>query len=246
MNKKDLEIFSKNLENLLREEKYIENRDKLLDNMFGECNFLNSIKSYFFKNSIFDYFFIGKILFFTSLNVEITKNKKNFINFLKDKKYIIITNNFTQEELENKLKEFFHNNHKNYSTKDLDWEDTFKKIKNLEVDIKSQDDSTYFNFKNINNFKNILLSEIITQDFEVSCKLIFDSKKNNYQKDKLKNALFLKELTKFIKKRSTLDNLLDLSKDKVGDFKIISKNENLRKDWDNLSWSEIKEIKKEI
>ena len=246
---KTLEKFSNVLENLLRNNKSILNeRDDLLYYMFGGIPFEDKINELFSRYSYYDYFFIGKILFFTdikNISDSLLKNKNDLIKLLKDEKYLIIKEDFKIEDLENRLssnkKIHRTNSSTNLESKD-EWSLIFDKIKILDVTIKSKDSSSYFNFDDTINM-NFKLSEIVTEDFEQSCKVLFESKSSNYKNNKLENALFLNNLSKILKNRTDLDKIIGISKDKISDFKIIASKSNQDKNWDNLSWADIKKLK---
>lgn len=246
---KTLEKFSNVLENLLRNNKSILNdRDDLLYYMFGGIPFEDEINELFSRYSYYDYFFIGKILFFTdikSISDSLLKNKNDLIKLLNDGKYLIVKKDFKIEDLENQLssnkKMHITNSNTNLESKD-EWSLIFDKIKILNVTIKSKDSSLYFDFDDTTNM-NFKLSEIITEGFKKSCKVLFESKSSNYKNNKLKNALFLNDLSKILKNRTDLDKIIGISKDKIADFKIIASKSNLNNNWDNLSWSDIKKLK---
>lgn len=249
MNKR-LEQFSIKLEELLRNNKSIvKSRSNLLFHMFGGTPFEDEIKKILSNHSLYNYFLIGKILFLIDNLEEILKNTNKLIELLKNEKYLIITDDFKIEDLENlllpiveKSKDIQKENEINIENK---WNSCFIEIRDLDVTVKTKTDSIYFNFDNSigTQFK---LSQIITQDFEKACKQLFESKSNNYQNNKLENAAFLNELTQVLKNRSDFDNCIGITKDKISEFKIINNNLNPKKDWDNLSWKDIKNLKKEM
>lgn len=247
---KSLEQFSIKLEGLLRDNKsLVKDRNDLLFFMFGGTPFEDEIKEFLSKYSLYKYFLIGKILFLIDNLEETLKNTTKLIEALKSEKYLIITNDFKIEDLEKLLLPII--NERKIIQKERereiegDWDSLFIKIKNLDVTIKTKNNSTYFNFDNLTGTQ-FKLSQIITSDFEKACKQLFESKYKNYQNNKLENALFLKELTHILKNRSTFDNCIGITKDKISDFKIIHNNLNSKNDWDNLSWKNIKSLKKEI
>ncbi|MGL5023973.1 MAG: hypothetical protein ACRC5S_11775 [Cetobacterium sp.] len=249
MNKR-LEQFSIKLEELLRNNKSIvKNRSILLFNMFGGTPFEDEIKKILSNHSLYNYFLIGKILFLIDNLEETLKNTNKLIELLKNEKYLIITDNFKIEDLENLLLSITEKSENIQKEDQINienrWDSCLVKIKDLDVTVIAKPDSTYFNFDNSigTQFK---LSQIITPDFEKACKQLFESKPNNYQNYKLENALFLEILTTTLKNRSDLDKCIGISKDKVSDFKIIHNNLNQKKDWNNLSWKEIKNLKKEM
>lgn len=241
----NLNKFSNDLENLLRKNKpIIENRDELLFYMFGNTPLENKIDKIFFKHKIFNYFFIGKILFVLD-DFKILKNSIDLSNFINSKNYLIIKKDFNLIDLENfiKLNQNIEKKLKiDTNTKIEDpWDNVLKKIKNLNVTIANKEKNKYFNFDNLkgDQFK---LSQIITSDFINSCKLLYESKKIKYNKNKLENTIFLNTLTKYIKNRRELDAIIDISKDKVSDFNKLFIKLKLKKEWDNLSWIEIKNL----
>lgn len=244
---KSLEHFSIKLEELLRNNKSIvDERDQLLIYMFGGTPFESEIKKTLSHHSLDHYFLIGKILFLIDNIEDNIKNIKNLINSLKDKKYIIITEDFKIEDLQTLLSAIVEKS-KNIQEDDEvfienEWESLLIKIKEIDVVIKEKINSNYFTFDKLigNEFK---LHQIITLNFENACQTLFNSKSNNYQKNKLDNALFLSSLSKVLKNRTIFDKLIGISKDKISDFKIITSNLTLNKDWDNLSWKDIKAFK---
>lgn len=247
---KSLEQFSIKLEGLLRDNKSIvKDRNDLLFFMFGGTPFEEEIKEFLSNHSLYNYFLIGKILFLIDNIQENLKNTTKLIENLKNKKYLIIADDFKIEDLKNLLLPIINESkiiqrESEIQIEDV-WNSLFIKIKNLDVTIKTKTNSAYFNFDNLigTQFK---LSQIITPDFEKACKKLFESKSNNYQNNKLENALFLKELTQILKNRSVFDTYIGITKDKISDFKIIYNKLNLKNDWDNLSWKYIKNLKKEI
>ena len=249
MNKR-FEQFSIKLEELLRNNKSIvKDRNILLLNMFGGTKFEDEIKKFLSTHSLYNYFLIGKILFLIDNLEDNLKNKDKLIETLKTKRYLIVTENFKIEDLESLLLHVAEKSEDIQKEDEINieniWDSCLAKIKDLDVTLKAKTDSIYFNFDNSigTQFK---LSQIITQDFEKACKQLFESKPNNYQNNKLENALFLETLTTTLKNRSNLDECIGISKDKISDFKIIHNNSNQKKDWDNLSWKEIKNLKKEM
>lgn len=247
---KRLEQFSIKLEELLRNNKSIvKDRNILLLNMFGGTQFEDEIKKFLSTHSLYNYFLIGKILFLIDNLEDNLKNKDKLIETLKTKKYLIVTENFKIEDLENLLLHVAEKSENIQKEDEIDienkWDSCLTKIKDLDVTLKTKTDSIYFNFDNSigTQFK---LSQIITQDFEKACKQLFESKSNNYQNNKLENAAFLNELTQVLKNRSDFDNCIGITKDKISEFKIINNNLNQKKDWDNLSWKDIKNLKKEM
>lgn len=246
---KNLEQFSIKLENLLRNNKFIvENRDELLFFMFGGTQFEFEIKKILSNHTLYNYFLIGKILFLIDNIDESLKKTNKLIEVLKNKKYLIIRDDFQIENLENILLPII-NEAKNMEKemalqREDEWDSLLIKIRDLDVTVKSKINSKYFNFDNVkgNEFK---LAEIITHDFEINSKQLFESKYDNYQNNKLENALFLKELTQTLKNRSIFDNCIGITKDKISDFKIISNNlSSSNNQWDNLSWKDIKNLKR--
>lgn len=248
--KKRLEQFSIKLEDLLRNNKFIvEDRNVLLFYMFGGTPFENKINKNLSNHSLYNYFLIGKILFLIDNLEEVLKDTNKLIELLKKKKYLIIKDDLNNDDLEKlllpiveKAKDIQKDDEVNIENK---WDSCLVKIKDLDVTIKAKTDTIYFNFDNPigTQFK---LSQIITQDFEKACKQLFESKSNNYKNNKSENAIFLNELTQVLKNRSDFDNCIGITKDKISDFKIIYNNLDQKKDWDNLSWKEIKNLKKEM
>lgn len=244
MNKK-LEQFSIELERLLINNKYIlNNNEELIENIFGSTSLEDKINQYFAQNNFFDYFIIGKTLFFTN-NIDILlKNSKNLISFMRvSTNFLIIKEDFDIDALKQFIPISLEKTSKNIEINSQNnWDSIFNNIKNLEVTIKSKYNSKYFNFENKDGvvFK---LEDIISTNFETSCETLFNSKANNYKKNKLQNALFLEDLTLVIKNRKDLDSLIEITKDKIGDFKIISSYKSNNKDWDNLNWTDIKKLK---
>lgn len=244
---KSLEHFSIKLEELLRNNKSIVNEgDQILVYMFGGTPFESEIKKTLSHHSLDNYFLIGKILFLIDNIEENIKNMKNLISSLKDKKYMIITEDFKIEDLQTLLLSIVEKS-KNIQEEDgvfieNEWESLLIKIKEIDVVIKEKINSNYFTFDNLIG-NEVKLHQIITLNFENACQTLFNSKSNNYQKNKLENALFLNSLSKVLKNRTTFDKLIGISKDKISDFKIIASNPTLNKDWDNLSWKDIKASK---
>lgn len=243
---KKLKDFSIQLEEMLRSNKFIlNNRDDLLLNMFGGSPLENEIKKRFFEYDFSDYFFIGKILFLKKFENNFIKKNNSFITLLKSQDYLIIKDNFDLDNLKKRLPLPKSTPESNVANAFEDkWITVLNEIQNLEVIIKLKSESKFFDFSSTqgDSFK---LSKIIKEEFKNSCHILFKSKDDNYKNNKLDNALFLSELSKFIKKRTILDNIIGISKDKVSDFKIISNNINLKKDWDKLSWTQIKNLKEE-
>ena len=168
MNKR-FEQFSIKLEELLRNNKSIvKDRNILLLNMFGGTKFEDEIKKFLSTHSLYNYFLIGKILFLIDNLEEILKNTNKLIELLKNEKYLIITDDFKIEDLENillpiieKSKDIQKENEIKIENK---WDSCLIEIRDLDVTVKTKTDSPYFNFNNLTDTQ-CKLSQIITTDF---------------------------------------------------------------------------------
>ena len=258
-----LNDFSIRLENLLRNNNYIsDDRDDLLYFMFCGNPLEDKINKLCSEQDFDDYFFIGKIIFLEKWSFKQNEDKnKKIKELLKNKNYLILNDDFKIEDLESfiirkneeetaaenketqavNIKNNELNKQINSNIQDK-WSTTLKDIKELNITLKTKPKSKYFNFDNITT-NQVKLSEVITDEFERMAKQIHDAKSSKYQSNKLENALFLAELTNIFQSRTDLYKLIDISKDKISDFKIISLHSNKDLNWDDMQWKDIKNIK---
>lgn len=234
----EIKKVSESLEKILRENKQIHNRDKILREMFGQSTKKEDIEKCLNDRGCFSYAFIGKILVkFEGIKDRLNDSKiyrdNTLFYFLEEPdEHIRLTENLEIEKT------------KTDERLDVNWTKKIQEIKQLKFQLK----------KNKPNEPGVSFDIFSTNfdgedQFLEKCKLLCDSKKNNYKKSKYPNAFFLYKLTKILRNRKELDNILGITADKVGEFTILYsislEDETIKDGCDKMSWSEIKKLKKD-